>query len=121
MSAVVLIGLETTASDILAAVPLIWAVAVALAAPPTTRQAWRVGALFGLSVALKLSNGIFLPLLLFWWWQPARPWLPLRRGVALAGGATLGFALPYAPWGWQLWQQTGNPFHPFLGQWFSGG
>lgn len=118
MNAVVLIGLETTASDVLAAVPLLWAVALGLAPRATQSQAWLVSALWGLSVACKLSNGLFLPLLFFWWWQREAPYLRWQRGAALAGGACLGFGLPYAPWGLALWRLTGNPFHPFLGQFF---
>ena len=114
MSTVMLIGLETSASDVLAAVPLLWAVWVALGTR-TQRQAFWAAALWGVSVAFKLSNGLFLPLLLFWWWQPQVPRLPWRRGLALAAGASLGFLALYAPWGWQLWQLTGNPLYPFLG------
>lgn len=114
MSAVVLTGLETSANDVLAAVPLLWAVWVALG-PSTQYRAFWAAALWGTSVAFKLSNGLFLPLLAFWWWQPQAPRWPWRRGLALASGASLGFLVLYAPWGWQLWQLTGNPFYPFLG------
>jgi hypothetical protein len=117
---IVLIGLETTANDMLAAVPLLWAAAIALA-PPTDRRAFLVAALWGVSAAFKLSNGLFLPLLLFWWWQPESPRLPLRRGAALALGAVTGFGVLYAPWGWQLWRLTGNPVYPFLGSLFGTG
>jgi hypothetical protein len=120
MNAVVLIGLETTASDVLAAVPLLWAIAVGLAPQPTQRQAFLAAALWGASVAFKLSNGLFLPLLLFWWWQRDSPHLHWQRGLALAAGALLGFAVLYAPWGWPLWRMTGNPFYPFLSQFFGG-
>lgn len=118
MNSVVLIGLETTASDILAAVPLLWAVFVGLSPQPSPRQALMCGALWGASVAFKLSNGLFLPLLMFWWWQPSRPHLSVVRGGALAVGALLGFALLYAPWGLHLWRLTGNPFFPFAGALF---
>ena len=124
MSSIVLIGLETTANDLLAAVPLLWAVAVMLhpsASSASTGRAAAAGALWGMAAAFKLSNGIFLPLLLLWWWVPQRPWFPLRRGLAIGAGAVLGFAATYLPWGWQLWQLTGNPFYPFLGQFFGGG
>jgi hypothetical protein len=118
MSVIVLIGLETTANDLLASVPLLWAVAVSLKTPPTDRRAMVAAGLWGVSAAFKLSNGIFLPLLFLWWWVPSRPHWPWRRAVALAFGGALGFAVPYAPWGWQLWQVTGNPFYPFLGALF---
>lgn len=119
-SIVVLTGLETTSNDLLAAVPLLWAVALSLKSPPTDARALACAALWGVSAAFKLSNGLFLPLLLLWWWVPARPHLPWRRGLALAAGAVLGFGVAYAPWGWQVWQVTGNPFHPFLARFFGG-
>ena len=117
-SVVVWIALETTASDLLAAVPLLWALAVASHPRRSDARAFWSAALFGLSVAAKLSNGLFLPLLVSWWWQPAgtgRSRLPLARGLALAAGAAGAFLLAYAPWGWQVWQVTGNPLHPFAG------
>lgn len=114
MSVVVLTGLETTANDVLAAVPLLWAVWVSLG-PRSHRRAFWAAVLWGVSVAFKLSNGLFLPLLMFWWWQPQAPRLPWRRGLSLTSGASLGFLALYAPWGWQLWKLTGNPFYPFLG------
>jgi hypothetical protein len=120
MNAVILIGLETTGNDVLAAVPLLWGVYVGLDRRATDHQAALAAALLGVSVAFKLSNGLFLPLLLFWWWQPCSPHLPWRRGMALAIGACTGFVVPYAPWGWQLWRLTGNPFYPLLGTIFPG-
>lgn len=122
-SIVVLSAVNTTANDPLTAVPIIWAVAL-MAVPQTSdRRAAAAAALWGVATAFKLSNGLFLPLLLLWWWVPrwARQdfgWL--RRGLGIAAGATLGFALTYAPWGWQLWQQTGNPFYPLFRGIFGG-
>jgi hypothetical protein len=121
MSFVVLAGMVTTASDILAAVPLLWAVAVSLGSPQTLGRAFASAALWGMAVALKLSNAFFLPLLVAWWWQRQRPHLPLQRALALAAGATLGFGLLYAPWGWSLWRHTGNPFYPYLNWVFHAG
>lgn len=118
MNAIVLIGLETTASDVLAAVPLLWAIYAGLSERPSHTQALTCGALWGASVACKLSNGLFLPLVLFWWWQQQRPHLSLVRGAAIAAGAAAGFGLLYAPWGLHLWRLTGNPFYPFAGQLF---
>lgn len=119
-STVVLVGLETTANDLLAAVPLLWAIAVALRPGGGHRSAALAAALWGVSAAFKLSNAIYLPVLLLWWWRPERPWFPLGRGLAIAAGAIAGFVLAYAPWGWQLWSLTGNPFYPFFGGWFGG-
>jgi hypothetical protein len=117
LSVVVLVGFETTANDLLAAVPLTWAFAVMAATPSTNRRATVAAALWGVSAAFKFSNAIFLPLLLLWWLltdtrgSGTGPW---RRGVMMAAGAGLGFGLAYLPWGWQLWLATGNPFYPYL-------
>ncbi len=114
LSLVVLSAIGTTANDPLSTVPLLWAVAVMAVAGASNRRAAGAAALWGVSVAFKLSNALAVPLLLVWWWRrPGGP-LPWRRGVALAGGATAGFVVAYAPWGWQLWQQMGNPFYPLL-------
>jgi hypothetical protein len=120
MSLVVLSSVGTTANDPLAAVPLLWAVAVMALPAPSDRRAAAAAALWGVSSAFKLSNALAIPLLLIWWWRgPGWP-LPLRRGLAIAAGALAGFALAYAPWGWQLWQHTGNPFYPFFQRLFGG-
>lgn len=115
-STVVLSGADTTANDLLASVPLLWALALMVSGPHTDRRTFAAAALWGVSAAFKLSNAVFLALLLVWWWVPGRPprqAFPSRRALALALGATLGFGVPYAPWAWQLWQATGNPFYPF--------
>ena len=117
-SLVVLSAVGTTANDSLAAVPLLWAVALMAAPNASDRRAGAAAALWGVSCAFKLSNGLALPLLLVWWWQrPGGPF-PLRRGLWLSVGALAGFVLAYAPWGWPLWQQTGNPFYPFFRRFF---
>lgn len=112
LSLVLLASLQTTANDALAAVPLLWAIAVGLQEEPTDRQAFVAAALWGVSAAFKLSNGLFIFWLLLWWWVPRRPHWPLRRGLALSLGAVAGFGIAYAPWGLQLWHVTGNPFYP---------
>ncbi|MBK1614427.1 hypothetical protein CKO44_13205 [Rubrivivax gelatinosus] len=119
-STVILIGVETSANDLLAAVPLLWAIALMLRPGAGSRSAAVAAALWGVAAAFKLSNAIYLPVLLLWWWTPHKPWFPPRRGLAIALGAALGFGLAYAPWGWQLWRLTGNPFYPFFGSWFGG-
>ncbi len=114
-SIVVLAGVGTTSNDPMACVPLLWGLALMCQPAPTSdRRAAFAAALWGMSTGLKWSNGLALPLLLFWWWRADRPHLGWRRGLAMALAAPLGFALVYAPWGWQLWQQTGNPLHPFF-------
>jgi hypothetical protein len=117
-SILVLAALNTTANDPLTAVPLLWAVALMARPAPGSGRAAGAAALWGVATAFKLSNGLFLPLLLLWWWVPPSgraPWWWLRRGLGIAAGASLGFVLTYAPWGWQLWQHTGNPFYPLFG------
>ncbi len=120
LSVIVLSSLGTTANDPAAVIPLLWALAVmAVPAPSDRRAAW-AAALWGVSSAFKLSNALALPLLLVWWWAPPGWPLPLRRGLAIGAGALAGFVLAYAPWGWQLWSQTGNPFYPFFSGVFNG-
>jgi hypothetical protein len=120
MSLVTLAGLETTSNDLLAAVPMLWAIAVSLGQPFDHRRACGAAVLCGVATAFKLSNAIFLPWLLLWWWVPTRPHWPWRRALALAIGAVTGFGVAYAPWGWQLWRATGNPFHPYFAALFGG-
>jgi hypothetical protein len=74
-----------------------------------------MGALFGVAVAFKVSNALFLPLLLMWWVEAKSPYLSLRRGLRLWGGAAMGFLVAYAPWGWQLWEHMGHPLYPYFG------
>lgn len=119
-SIVVLAGVGTTANDVVAAMPLMWAVALMAAPVPSDRRAALAAGLWGVSTAFKWSNGLAIPLLLIWWWQSRPRRLSLRRGVLLAVGATVGFGTAYAPWGWQLWHLTGNPFYPFFASWFGG-
>ncbi len=114
-SIVVLAGVGTTSNDPMACVPLLWGVALMChPAPASDRRAALAAALWGISTGLKWSNALALPLLLFWWWRSERPWFSMRRALAMASAATGGFVLVYAPWGWQLWQQTGNPLHPYF-------
>lgn len=121
MSTVILIAIETTSNDLLASVPLLWALALGLQTPRTNRAAMLASALWGAATAFKLSNGLYLPLLLLWWWMPERPHLPWRRAAAIAAGAVGGMTLVYFPWGWQLWKLTGNPFYPYLAEIFGRG
>jgi len=116
--------LDTTTNDGLAAVPFVWAVALALlGASADDRPAWLTaarcvaasGLLAGMSVAFKFSNGplaILMPLL----WLACAQGAGGRLAQAVRGSAwTLaGFALAYVWWGAQLWQHFGNPFYPFF-------
>jgi len=113
-SIVVMAAVGTTSNDPMAAVPLIWAVAIMARPQPSDRRAGAAAALWGVGTAFKLSNGLALPLLLFWWWQAQRPHLTLRRAACIAVAALVGFVVAYAPWGWQLWRVKGNPFFPMF-------
>lgn len=120
LNGVVLLGLQPSSNDLLAAWPLLCGIAWHLGRPADERRACLAAGLFGVSVALKLSNGLALPLLAFWAWQPAAPHLPWRRALGVVVCALVGFGLVWAPWGWQLWGATGNPFYPYFRGWFGG-
>ncbi len=119
LSLVIVAALQTTANDLLAAVPVLWAIAVWMQPGHGLAAAAGGAALLGVGVAFKLSNGLFLPLLLLWWWRPGPVAENLRRAVVMAAAFGLGLALAYGPWGWQLLQHTGNPFYPYFGAWFA--
>lgn len=129
MSGVVLSAFGSSMNDLLAAAPLVWAVALAM--EPVTRtgdpgpaaaRRWVLlsGLCAGLAVAVKLSNGplaVFMPGL---WLLGARG--PRRRLAAvLLGsiGTLAGFLLGYGYWGWLLWRHFGNPLFPFYDHWFA--
>lgn len=120
ISILVLSAVGGSANDLLAAVPLLWAVALALAPSISLGRVMVCGALVGVSVAFKFSNVLCLPLFLFALLDFSAPRALVIRlavaGVAAAGG----FLAAYAPWGWQLWQQFGNPFFPHLESFFRG-
>jgi hypothetical protein len=108
-------SLTTTANDLLAVTPLLWAIALGLKPGGDVSKLPVMGLLFGVSVAFKFSNVLFAPFILAWWFTPDAPYLPMKRGMRLWGGAALGFLIAYAPWGWQLWVHMGHPFYPLLG------
>lgn len=128
ISSVVLSQLDSTANDLLAAAPLVWAIALALSVVYasglpwlTPRQVVLLSGLFsGVSVAFKLSNGplaILLPLL---WLLSARSSKDRIINTTLGCvAATSGFLLTYGFWGWQLWDHFGNPIYPFYDGWFA--
>lgn len=127
-SAVVLSMLDTTGNDLLAAMPVTWAIAIGVhavaradaAEPALTRWACISGLLAGIGTAFKLSNAfvaVVLPLLWLW---PGRGLKPrVRRTTLGCLAAVLAFAVTFAPWGWQVWQQVGNPFFPLYDHWFA--
>jgi hypothetical protein len=113
---------DATSNDLLAAIPLIWAIALSLLATDESSGAPKAhllvpvaGLLGGIAVACKFSNGpiaILLPLL--WFFVPRGGW-GTRAAFVLTGGiATLaGCFLAYADWGGELWRMFGNPMYPF--------
>lgn len=119
--------LDSTSNDMLASIPLLWAVALAfltLEEPAGERRCVLnlcvlSGLCAGVAVACKLSNGLLVLVLpLAWAMASGSPAQRVMR-VLLAGLATLaGFALTYGYWGWQLWVHMGNPVYPFYDDWF---
>lgn len=107
-------SLETTANDPLAAVPMLWAVALALSPLVTTRRLVLASLLFGVAVAFKLSNALFFAWMIPWWLDRAKPFLHVPRAAAMVAGSAAGFVLAYAPWGLQLWQHMGHPLYPYF-------
>jgi hypothetical protein len=128
-SGVILSAFDSSMNDVLAAAPLVWAVALAMEpaarvlgmAPAVARRYVVLSGLgAGLAVALKLSAGplaIFMPGL----WLLCAQGLRARLVVVTLGslGALAGFALGYGYWGWLLWRHFGNPVFPFYGHWFA--
>jgi hypothetical protein len=121
LSPVVLSLFDATSNDLIATVPFVWALALALYPParsagtrPWLTAAFVSGALAGVSVAFKLSNGpmaVLLPLIWLLYSPPGRiRWL---RSVVGGLGVVTGFALTYGPWAAQLWVHVGNPIYPF--------
>jgi hypothetical protein len=120
--------MDGTSNDMLAAVPLVWALSIAFlyAAPSVPARHARAGLcasaiLAGVSVAFKFSNGplaLLMPVL----WALAPGSARHRMGNVTLGCALLlaSFSLAYAPWGAQLWRWHGNPFYPMAEAWFGG-
>lgn len=128
MSSVVLSVFGASMNDLLAAAPLVWAVALAMepaanvgmASAAARRNVLLSGVCAGLSVGLKLSNGPLAILLPGLWMLCARG-LRARSTAVLLGtlGALAGFLVAYGYWGWELWRHFGNPIFPFYDHWFA--
>lgn len=127
LTGVALSVLDATMNDLLAAAPLVWAVALAVEAMPAEgRDAATVrrlvlfsGLCAGAAVAAKLSNGPLAILMPGLWWLCGHGWRQRVMAIALGGAATLlGFAVLYGWWGWLLWRFFGNPIFPFYHHWF---
>lgn len=127
MTGVVLSLFDATQNDLMAAAPLVWALALAMQplgsieSAKSTARRWVLwsGICAGVSVAFKLSNGplaILLPLL---WVLPAGSLRERATNVLVGGVATiLGFLVTYGYWGALLWKHFGNPVYPFYGHLF---
>jgi len=129
LSGVVLSAFGSTMNDVLAAAPLVWAVALAMepaarrrdmAPAKARRYVLLSGAGAGLAVALKLSNGPLALLMPGLWLLCAREWRGRIAAMSVGSlGVLAGFLLGYAQWGWLLWRHFGNPVFPFYDHWFA--
>ena len=129
LSALVLSAFGTTMNDVLAAAPLLWAVAFAMeniargasiGAAARRRNVLLSGLAGGVAVALKLSNGPLVVLLPALWLACAPAWPGRLRMVVLGSASALaGFVAGYGYWGWLLWRHFGNPLYPFQDHWFA--
>ena len=128
-SSVVLSAFGSSMNDVLAATPLVWAVALGVhaAAGVSALDPMRVrryvvisGLCAGLSVALKLSNGPMAVLMPGLWLLCGREWKSKAEAAVLGSiGSLFGFLLGYGYWGWLLWRHFGNPVYPFQHHWFA--
>lgn len=130
-SILILKAFEVPGNDLLSCAPLIYALHMALrhvgrtaiesrslASYSVMKAASVAGAMAGLSVAFKLSNGfaaVFLPLLLLLGPQGARFIERVKSMVACAAGMAIGFVLSYGYWGYLLYKEFGSPLFPFWG------
>lgn len=125
---VVLSLLDSTANDLMAATPLVWALALAFLPMDPNQPRWLAvdravalsGFFAGVSVAFKLSNAplaILLPLV--WLLYVGLPGNRAKRLVWGGLGAVAGYAMVYGYWGWQLWVHFGNPIYPFYDSLFA--
>ena len=128
MTGVVLSLFDSTSNDLLAAAPLVWAIALGLAPLDKARQSWLnpsraailSGLCAGLAVACKLSNGPLALILPFTWLMSASSVRNSCHQVLRGSLATIvGFASAYGYWGSLLWVNFGNPIYPFADSWFS--
>jgi hypothetical protein len=127
-STVVLSMFDSTANDLMAATPLVWALAFAFlpldrrgdAASGAARAIMISGFFAGVAAGFKLSNlplAVLLPLV--WLAHPAGWREHLRRLLRATLAGAGGYLLVYGYWGWQLWLKFGNPVYPFAESWFA--
>lgn len=128
-SIVVLHATMTTGNDVLASIPFLWAIPIGLVFLRGVGSIYSRGTSFfpvvlmsvlgGLSVALKLSNGLLVVLLPVLCIFSSGPWSERVSLFFISGFAVaVSFILVYGSWGWSLWQHFGNPFFPFYDQFF---
>jgi hypothetical protein len=127
LSVLVLSLFDSSANDLMAAAPLVWALAFALlplGSVPLTPAAGRrsvvlSGVAAGIAVAFKFSNGPLAILLPALWVLVGAGWR-VRLFNVLLGCVAVGvaFLVAYGYWGAQLWEHYGNPMFPFYDHWF---
>lgn len=121
-SPVVLSLFDSSSNDLMAAAPLVWALALGMEPLRKNRAAWLTptraiilsGLFAGVAVAFKLSNGPLAVLLPFvWLFSGDSLWGRARLMVIGSAAMLVGFAMAYGHWGALLWSHFGNPVYPF--------
>lgn len=124
-TAIVLSLFDSTQNDLMAAIPLMWAMAFAVKAmgdQSTTSSAlkknrsWAIavsGVLTGFAVAFKLSNGPLALVMPILWLATGSGAIDRLKSVMLGCISTLAaYLLLYGHWAWQLLIHFGNPIYP---------
>ncbi|MEI8324254.1 MAG: hypothetical protein WCH44_02640 [Betaproteobacteria bacterium] len=129
MTGVVLSLFDSTSNDLMAATPLVWALALALVPADTGRPAWLTprraallsGLLAGAAIGCKLSNAPLALVLPVLWLMSANADLKTRlvHTTAACLATVPGYLLVYGYWGSLLWGQFGNPIYPFYDVYFA--
>jgi hypothetical protein len=129
MTAVVISLFDSSSNDLMAAMPFVWALALAMEPFNSSRPSWLTsgraillsGIFAGAAVAFKLSNGPLALILPAVWLLTAIGDLKRKLVQAVWGGVAilLAYVLVYGYWGVQLWTQFGNPIYPFYDSLFA--
>ena len=75
------------------------------------------GVLSGLAVGIKLTNGIYVPVIFiicFFLKEKEKFNSKLNEMFVLLLGVAFGFLASHGYWSWKLWSEFGNPFFPFF-------
>ncbi len=73
------------------------------------------GMLLGLATGLKLTAAIYVPSMAVVIFSVAPGWRNKIRSLVIYGCCVFAvFVAIYGPWGWKLYELTGNPFFPLL-------